>query len=53
MDGDEILKRCEDLERRATDIVDVVPREIPLDQSLNAKCAERAYATVQHEYAPS
>ena len=50
-DGDEILSRCEDLERRATDIVDVVPREIPLDLSLNEKCAERAYATTQHEYA--
>ena len=53
MDGDEVLKRCEDLERRATDIVDVVPREIPLDDSLNQECAKRAYETVKHEYATS
>ena len=51
--GEESLRRCEDLERKSADIVDVVPREIPLDMSLNEKCAERAYATVQHEYAPS
>ena len=53
MDGDEILQRCEDLERRASDIVDVVPREIPLDETLNQECAEKAYATIQHEYATS
>ena len=50
-DGDQVLQRCEDLERRATDIVDVVPREIPLDMSLNEKCAKIAYTTIQHEYA--
>lgn len=51
MDGDQVLQRCEDLERRATDIVDVVPREIPLDRSLNEKCAKIVYTTIQHEYA--
>ena len=51
MDGDQVLQRCEDLERRATDIVDVVPREIPLDMSLNEKCAKIVYTTIQHEYA--
>ena len=51
MDGDQVLQRCEDLERRATDIVDVVPREIALDMSLNEKCAKIVYTTIQHEYA--
>ncbi len=53
MDGDDVLDRCEVLERKATDIVDVVPRVIPLDLSLNERCAERAYATTRHEYATS